>query len=582
MKIIALNSLYSRYSPSPYPLFPLLCRTTLLAVLSPGYVEGAVEECSAPFIPASGSYQFVQEESVDGDSRTEIEAREFGEIYFTRLPIFDEANANENNALFRWANRFHILSRERTVAQQLLFASDQEFSARIVAESARILRDQGYFYDAAIRPVRLCDERVDVEVITKDNWSFTPSITIDRSGGENTFSYGLREANFLGRGKEFGVANSRDIDRRSSELFYEDRNVLGSRVRNKTAIINSSDGHTQVFELAQPFFALDSRQSWAVHLQDEERQDEQFFRSDDVSEVEHDLQDFSIEYGVSRGLKDGSARRWIGGYRYRKDEFSIGDELPPPLEFPSDKELSYPFLRFEAVEDRYETAFNLDQIYRTEDLHLGYEFSSQIGFAADAFGSDQDRLVLDSYFSDTLAYNADMYWQHSLEWEGLWNLETDEAEDLVVSYETRYFRRQTERRSFFASVEAVYSKNLSSHRQIILGGFTGARAFDNRFQVGDRMLQLTMEERLYTDIHLWNLIRLGGAVFVDVGRAWEPGSDNGMEDKILADVGFGLRLASSKAASGRIAHIDFAFPLTNRDDPDVRSLQIAFSIKGTF
>ena len=57
---------------------------------------------------------------------------------------------------------------------------------------------------------------------------------------------------------------------------------------------------------------------------------------------------------------------------------------------------------------------------------------------------------------------------------------------------------------------------------------------------------------------------------------------NGVEDKVLADVGFGLRLASSKAASGRIAHIDFAFPLTNRGDPDVRSLQIAFNVKGTF
>jgi|TARA_B100002003_G_scaffold191345_1_gene180425 hemolysin activation/secretion protein len=190
--------------------------------------------------------------------------------------------------------------------------------------------------------------------------------------------------------------------------------------------------------------------------------------------------------------------------------------------------------------------------------------------------------VVEGLFSDTLFFNDDVLWQHSLEWEGLWNLDEDVAEDVQVSYETRYFRRQTDNRSFFASLEAVYSKNLNGHRQVVLGGLTGARAFDNRFQVGDRSLLLTLEERLYTDIHLWNLIRVGGALFVDMGRAWEPGFDNGVEDELLANIGVGLRLASSKAASGRIAHIDFAFPLTNRNDRDARNLQISVNIKGRF
>ena len=67
-----------------------------------------------------------------------------------------------------------------------------------------------------------------------------------------------------------------------------------------------------------------------------------------------------------------------------------------------------------------------------------------------------------------------------------------------------------------------------------------------------------------------------------MGRAWEPGFDNGVEDELLANIGVGLRLASSKAASGRIAHIDFAFPLTNRNDRDARNLQISVNIKGRF
>ncbi len=540
----------------------------------------AAESCGPALIPAAGDYGFARESIMDVASVT-ADTR-VGELLFTRLPIFDEANPDEDNALFRWANRFHILTRERTVSQQLLFSSGEQFDQRLLQESARLLRRMGFFYDAAIRPRRVCGDVVDVEIITKDNWSFTPNLSFDRSGGENTWSVGLRESNLLGLGKELGIASSRDRDRSSKELIYEDVNVAGGRIRNRTIITDSDDGFSRQFRLHLPFFSLDSRRAWRIELEHEERQDEQFFRGDDVSEVEHEIEDYVLEYGVSDGLQNARVHRWSIGYRYREDSFDLSDELPPPAQFPIDRTLSYPFLKFERVEDNFITAFNLDQLYRTEDLHRGMAFTNRMGYAADAFGSDQERLVLDGFLGDTLLYDGTRLWQHSLEWEALWNLDSERAEDLLLSYETRYFQRQSESRALFASLRAVYSKNLNSHRQVVMGGVDGARAFDNRFQVGDRSVVFTLEQRLYTDIHLWNLVRLGGAVFADVGRAWEPGQDSGMEDDYLADIGFGLRLASSKAASDRIAHIDIAFPLSNRGDRDVNDVQIAFNIKGTF
>ena len=73
-----------------------------------------------------------------------------------------------------------------------------------------------------------------------------------------------------------------------------------------------------------------------------------------------------------------------------------------------------------------------------------------------------------------------------------------------------------------------------------------------------------------------------GPGMIDVGRAWDPELSDPFADEILADVGFGLRLASSKAASSRIAHLDFAFPVTNRNDPKVDNVQVSFTIKGSF
>ena len=564
----------------------ILARYCALAILPVGVAFAAADnahdrtgECNSAFEPASGSYQFLQEQTLEFYIAADAKV---GEIYYTRLPIFDETNPQENNALFRWANRFHILTRERVISQQILFQRGQEYDARLLAESSRLLRRQGYFYDVDARPVRQCGDEVDIEVITKDTWSLTPNLSFDRSGGENTFSFGIRDSNILGLGKQFEIASSKDTDRKSQELIYEDGNVLGSRIRNFTSFVDSDDGSNQQFEIGLPFFSLDSRRSWGIFLERGEREDEQFFRGDAITAVAHQVEDFSVEYGLSNGLKDNATRRWTLGYRYRSDRFNPSDELPPPIVFPIDKELSYPYVGIELIEDDFDTAFNLDQIYRTEDLHLGRRLFSRVGFAASAFGSDQDRIVIDGFFSDTLAYSDDTLWQHSLEWEGQWNLDSRATEDLVIAYTTRYFKRRTSRRSFFASLEAVYTDNLNTNQQIVFGGKTGARAFENRFQVGNRRVLLTLEERIYSDIHLFNLLRVGGALFFDVGRAWEPGVDNGVEDELLVDIGIGIRLASSKAASNRVAHLDFAFPLTNRNDPDVKSFQIAFNIKGTF
>ena len=71
----------------------------------------------------------------------------------------------------------------------------------------------------------------------------------------------------------------------------------------------------RAFELALPFFFLDSRQSWSVRIEDTERQDEQYFRGDDVSEVKHNIEDFELEYGFSQGLVNSTVKRWGIGYR---------------------------------------------------------------------------------------------------------------------------------------------------------------------------------------------------------------------------------------------------------------------------
>jgi len=560
-------------------ILPWLVILVMLPVRGTLAQDDSALECRPEFEPAGPGFDFTgsQTETVPVPGDVAV-----GEVIYTRLPIFDEDDPRENNFLFRWANRIHVLTREQTLAQELLFTSGEVYDGRLLQESARILRRQGFVHDAAIRPVSQCGGVVDVEVITKDNWSLTPNLSFDRQGGDNTYSFGLSESNLSGWGKSLAFTLARERDRRTRELKYRDPNVSGTRLRNYTAIIDSDEGELYEFDLGLPFYSLQSRNAWSVNLKNEERQDEQFYRGREVNEVIHEIDDYSVDVGLSGGLIEGTIRRWRFGYRYEQHRFRRSPDLPPPDLFPRDRRLSYPFITFALVEDDFVTAFNLDQLYRTEDLHLGRDLSLTLGFATDALGSDQNRLVFRGRYGNTLNYDRISLWQHHLRVEGFWNETSGQSEDVLISYENRYFRRQADNRSFFASFNATWSHNLNSHRQVLLGGASGARAFKNEFQTGDRKVLLTLEERVYSDLHLLNLIRVGAALFIDVGRAWAPGADDGLQENWLANIGFGLRLASSKAASARLAHLDFAFPLTNRDDPAVDTVQVAFTVKGSF
>jgi outer membrane protein assembly factor BamA len=537
--------------------------------------DSTQHHCDTRFEPATPSYDFHSAQLAD------LEDRQIRNVHITRLPIFDESNEDENNWLYRWANRIHVLTREDHLREQLLFESGEIYEARKVEESARLLRDLGHLYDAKIRLSSVCPETVDLEVVAKDVWSLTLDASYSRSGGENDYRFGIGETNLFGTGQKISIFTDKDDERTSTSLSYRDKNIGNSRWRTSVLLQDSDDGDQIAANLVLPFYSLNTRRSYGVGFNTTERVDTQWFRGEEITEVQHDIESFGAFYGFSNGLQNGGVNRYTLGYRYRKDEFSLADDFPPPAEFPIDQELSYPFFTFRREEDNYVTAFNLDQINRTEDLHLGYEFSVTFGYAAESFGSNADRFVFSGEFRDTIKYNEKILLRHFLEWEGLINRDTDASEDVIVKYGIDYFRSQTSHRSFYAALNLTWSENLNTNRQILLGGDTGVRGFERRLQSGDRAVVLTLEERQYTDIHILNLAYLGFAVFIDVGRAWDPDVDEGFEDDYLASAGFGIRLASSKSDSGRVIHIDFAFPLTNTDEPETDSTDISVSIKNT-
>ena len=287
--------------------------------------EKPLKPCSQSKL-ADGRYDFKQQHPNYSDRVSTI-----GSVNTTRLEIFDESNEKENNWFFRAANKLHILTKDSAVRQELLFKEGDSFDQRLIDESARLVRDLNQLYDADIRVVGYCEQRTDIEVITRDVWSLNLDLSFDRSGGENNYNVGIGESNFLGRGKLIAMGHEKDTDRESDSITYKDNNVFGSRIRTHLRYSDSDDGYEQFARLQLPFYALDSKQAWDIRLKNAEEVNTQYFHGEDVSEIGRELQDYSFNYGFSGGLENGVTRRWRVGYRYTQEEFFSGSDLPSPF-----------------------------------------------------------------------------------------------------------------------------------------------------------------------------------------------------------------------------------------------------------
>ncbi|MEM7364976.1 MAG: hypothetical protein AAF525_13215 [Pseudomonadota bacterium] len=504
-----------------------------------------------------------------------------GQVRITRLSVFDTSQPKENNALYRWANRFHVMTREDVVRDELLFQSGDPYDANILSESARLLRQRDHLSDATIRVISVCDDTVDIEVVTQDVWSFTPEASFDRSGGQDLYTIGMRDTNLFGTGSEWSIAIREDLDRRSVRTVVEDENWRGSRVAVSLLYDDSDDGRHAFTRIQQPFYALDTRSAWLVSQDNLRRETGQYAGGTERSRILEDIYETRIWYGRAIGERhQDHIVRWKAGWVYRDEAFATTTDLPAPTPSPNDQVLSYPWISLEGLTDRFATITNLNQIHRTEDIYVGQSWRARIGHSHPSLGATRRHWIADLGIGQTLHHSARTLLQHQASAFG--KVTTDgHGEDVLLRYRVHLYHRQHRNRSWLIAAQLDWSDGLRAHRQLSLGGLNGARGFSNRFQTGTRRWQITAEHRWFTDIHFLNLVRVGYATFLDAGHAWRS-PISGNPDGTLANVGVGLRLASSKSDVGKVAHIDLAFPMTHQNEPGVQDFELTATIKNSF
>ena len=517
-------------------------------------------------------------EGIPSDAVLEKDGAVIGEVLVDNQNIFNTEDPEDDNWLFRLANRLHIKTRSRIVRQQLLFRPGDRYSRRLLEESERLLRADSYFYDAWIRPVRYHDGTVDLKVTTKDVWTLNPGFNYGRSGGTNSTGVKLEEGNFLGTGTSLKLSHQSDIDRSGSAVDIGNKNLLGSWAAVNLDYANLSDGKSRGLTITRPFYALDSR--WAASLAglDATQVDPLYDRAAIVDQFQDRHEFVQAYYGWSAGLHNGWVQRWTAGISYDEHRFApVSNSSGTTNLLPADRRFVYPFVEFDLVQDDYLKLWNHDQIGRTEDFTLGATASLRLGYADADAGSSTSALMIQS------SANRGFRWGGStllLATDFAGRLEGGTLRNGIMDASVRYYVEQSKNWLFFTTLAGTKGWNLDLDNQILLGGDNGIRGYPLRYQDGTARALFTVEQRYFTDWYPFRLLRVGGAVFFDAGRTWgqPPLAAPGLG--ILTDAGFGLRLGSSRSGLGNIIHVDLAFPFNG--DSSISRVQFLVQTESRF
>lgn len=512
------------------------------------------------------------------DAANDLEGAVIGEIRLEKSNVFDLSIPAENNRLYRFANRVHVVTQDKVVEKQLLFDTGDRYSQRHIDESERILRQNLYLFDANIEAEARENGVVDLIVKTRDVWTLNPDISASRSGGENRTKYGLEETNLLGRGQLLRVARIEDVDRASNNFEFSDGHLGRSWVSVYLGISNNSDGKSNQFRAIRPFYALDTRWSAGGWVLEDERREALYALGEEAAEYRHERDYQALFGGWSRGLRDGWVRRWTAGVVRDDNRFSAALNPTLPAVIPQDRDLVYAFLGVEFLEDDFETSSNRDQMGKTEDFYLGKRLSASLGWSDTAIGADRDALIFSARASRGFGSLEDTALLVSATTSG--RVESGEAVNSQLSFDTRYYHKQSRKRLFFASLSGTVGHSLDIDNTVEIGGDNGLRGYPLRYQGGDSKLLLSLEQRYFTDWYPFRLVRIGGAIFADVGRVWGEDPVNGQRFDWLTDVGFGLRFAPTRSSAGKLIHLDIAFPLGGDDSID--SVQFLLESKRSF
>ena len=499
-------------------------------------------------------------------------------IRFEQQNVFD-LNEPGTFWLHRFANYSHVISKQITIDNDLLFTPESPLVLAELAETERILRSRRYIRDAEVAVSRYCPETNTVEVLVKtwDNWSLLPKIDFSSEGGATEYSIGVAEDNLLGTGNQLQLDYAKDAERTGYLFSFASPNILGSRWQALTRYANNSDGESYQFNIQRPFYRLSSPWAVSVDVSKDKQQINDYVLGEKVNQYDRTQHGFSSFFGWRLAGDSKRIHRFNSGITLEDVSFAANADTLFTL--PDERNLSRVWVEYQLLEDQYRKLYNINQFNRVEDINLGWQAYLRLGQLQKGLGADASGWQVDAAIEKAWALQSDIWLLASFRYHGLKMADLNQQ---LISTHWQMVYQLTRQSSLVGILDLQRGKDLFADEALYLGGDTGLRAFPLFYQRGDNRMVATTEYRYYTDWNILQIFDVGFAGFADAGRSWgaDQRGENDIDDSILYGVGVGIRLLSTHSSRGTMVHIDLTRPVT--DNPELGNWQWRITAKRRF
>lgn len=491
-------------------------------------------------------------------------------IRFHQMNVFDETNPDENNRIYRFLNTVHIKTRPKVIAAQLLFKQGDKINHKAMEETERNLRTRRYLTNAFVLPEKVCGDYVDVLVITQDAWALEPQVSFSRKSSDNQTGFAIADGNLLGTGNSFQVGYKENQLRNTISYEFSNPYFLNRQLAVRALYADSSDGRSTLLSVAKPFYALDTPWAAGAQVSDLSQVEEIRSRGEKVNAFRHQSVNNEVYFGKATDINHNFTQRWLVGYTEEEDSFYPDENTKQGI--PDRDKAVYPWVEYQYLQNRYGVFKNLNQIQRPEDISVGQTLKVRLGYAGKTFGNPDDVIRYKAEYTNVVDFSDVHLLEFELDLDGRQHLKYDNLDPTILTSSLAYHYLIDEKNRWYARAEFGMGENLPQYKELTVGDITGLRGYPTDYLRGDRRYVFTLERRYFSDIHIFNLMRLGAVVFFDVGKAW--GLPNEPQSPVLSDVGIGLRFSSTKVRIGNIIHIDIATPTTAKEGIDKYQLTI--------
>lgn len=476
------------------------------------------------------------------------------------------------NDITRIANSLHGTTKTQIIRNNLFIREGKPLDPYRLADNERYLRDLNFILDARIvvKPVRGNRELVDVQVFTRDVFSFGGSFN-PRSTSDYRFK--LYDANVSGQGQGIQFNGVIDSDRDPTfgyQVLYTKNSIRGSFINAAVAYTQINSGasygleneHAVLLKLDRPLVSPYTR--WAGGMEWSRNWSTNAFNVADTAfrSYIYTIKDFWIGYNIGIKNKTENRNRHFVGIRTFNQRFS---ERPfQEIEFSNPTYNNRTYILGEVTfynQNFYRTKY----IYgfgRTEDVPYGRRFTILFG-QQKQFGSSRPYLGAE-YEKSVFRKNGD-FQQYTLKAGAYKN--NGDLEDIAVLASASFFSRLIPwqglkiRQSAGIGYAAIVNENFSLPLRI--NNEYGIDRFQNDSIIGTQRLGISLETLFFMRPTLLGF-HFAPFVFTEMAMV-APKNEPLFRQKAYFGLGGGIRTRNENLIFGTIELRMFYFPVIAED-----------------